>query len=45
MLIRESRIYDNDGSPHTVEHAGVANHTGDEGMMWISDRIIDVVKD
>ena len=38
-------IYDSDGSPHTVEHAGVANHPGDAGMMWISDRIIEVVKD
>ena len=37
-------VYDNNGNPHTVEHAGVANHPGDAGMKWIADRIVEVVK-
>ena len=38
-------VYDSDGSPHAVEHSGVANHHGDAGMKWIADRIIEVVKE
>ena len=38
-------VYDSDGGPHTVDHAGVADHPGDPGMKWIADRIIEVVKD
>ena len=37
-------VYDNNGKPHTVEHAGVANHPGNAGMKWIANRIIEVVK-
>ena len=37
-------VYDNNGNPHTVEHAGVANHPGDAGMKWIAERIIKIVK-
>lgn len=41
----DTTVYDSEGNPHTVEHAGVADHPGDEGMKWIADRIIDVVKE
>lgn len=36
-------VYDSDGSPRTVEYPVVANHTGDIGMKWIADRIIEGV--
>lgn len=41
----DTTVYDSDGGPHTVEHAGVAGHPGDLGMKWIADRIIEVVKE
>ena len=41
----DTKVYDSDGSSHTVEHAGVADHPGDTGMKWIADRIIEVVKE
>ncbi len=41
----DTTVYDSDGGPHTVEHAGVAKHPGDIGMKWIADKIIDVVKE
>ena len=33
-------VYDNNGNPHTVEHAGVANHPGDAGMKWIDRKSV-----
>ena len=41
----DTTVYDSDGGSHTVEHAGVADHPGDEGMKWIADKIIEVVKE
>lgn len=33
-------VYGDDGSEHTVTHAGVAGHPGDKGMAAIADRIL-----
>lgn len=41
----DTTVYDSDGSPHTVEHAGVADHPGNQGMKWIADKIIEVTKE
>lgn len=38
-------VFGEDGNPHTVEHEGVANHPGDEAMMWIAKRVFMKVKD
>lgn len=38
-------VYDSDGSPHTVDHVGVADHPGDPGMKWIADMIIQLVRE
>ena len=37
-------VYDNEGQPHTVEHAGAAAHPGNNGMREIADSIIDVLR-
>ena len=36
-------VYDDEGNPHTIDHAGVANHPGDQGMAVIAERIISVI--
>ena len=36
-------VYDNNGTPHVVEHEGVANHPGDKGMKYIANAILDVL--
>lgn len=38
-------VYDSNDNPHIVEHAGVADHPGDEGMKWITDQIVKAVKE
>ena len=41
----DTTVYDSYGGTHTVKHAGVADHPGDEGMKWIAEKIIEVVKE
>ncbi|HBI63203.1 MAG TPA: hypothetical protein DDY31_18685 [Lachnospiraceae bacterium] len=38
-------VYDKEGSSHIVEHAGVAQHPNNEGMRWIAEKILDMVKE
>ena len=45
LSILDTTVYDSDGGPHTVEHAGVADHPGNAGMKWIAEKIIEVVKE
>lgn len=37
-------VYDVDGREHIVEHEGVAMHPGDEGMRFIAERILALVR-
>lgn len=37
-------VYDEADNPHMVEHKGVAEHPNDEGMQWIANAILQIVK-
>ena len=36
-------VFGDDGTPHKVEHQGVAVHPGDSGMQYIANQIISVL--
>lgn len=36
-------VYGSDGQSHTIEHAGVAAHPGNNGMRYIAESIISVI--
>lgn len=39
-----TKVSGEDGEEHIIEHSGVANHPGDEGMRIIAERIIQYVR-
>lgn len=37
-------VYDEQGNSHVVEHDGTALHPSDEGMTWIAEKALEVIK-